>query len=166
MQCRCFYFLPQLLEIVTNCEIPLLQCCDNSFYTICTDLDVAQVSYSIECVFEVVPSSDQLNLVMRVCCVNTMLWGEYNCFLWYPDRMIGLTEHGFIQQLLCAPDAAYVWVGLHLVHCILCRLNYIFVIGKSTKPYISLPRGKGIKLTVAEERDRRLQLKAKHWANK
>uniref|UniRef100_A0A023FJ36 40S ribosomal protein S4 n=3 Tax=Amblyomma TaxID=6942 RepID=A0A023FJ36_AMBCJ len=47
-------------------------------------------------------------------------------------------------------------------HSFATRLNYIFVIGKSTKPYISLPRGKGIKLTVAEERDRRLQLKAQH----
>lgn len=48
-------------------------------------------------------------------------------------------------------------------HSFATRLNYIFVIGKSsTKPYISLPRGKGIKLSVAEERDRRLQMKAQH----
>jgi len=35
-------------------------------------------------------------------------------------------------------------------------LGYIFVIGKGTKPYISLPRGNGIKLTIAEERDKRM----------
>jgi len=36
------------------------------------------------------------------------------------------------------------------------RLAYIFIIGKGNKPYVSLPRGKGIKLTIAEERDKRL----------
>lgn len=36
------------------------------------------------------------------------------------------------------------------------RINYIFIIGKGTKPYISLPKGKGVRLSVAEERDRRL----------
>ena len=32
----------------------------------------------------------------------------------------------------------------------------IFVIGKGNKPWISLPHGKGIRLTIAEERDKRL----------
>lgn len=41
------------------------------------------------------------------------------------------------------------------------RINYIFVIGKGTKPYISLPKGKGVKLSVAEERDRRIAKKTK-----
>jgi len=41
------------------------------------------------------------------------------------------------------------------------RLNNIFIIGKGNKPYISLPRGKGVRLTVAEERDKRLQAKQK-----
>lgn len=36
------------------------------------------------------------------------------------------------------------------------RMGYVFVIGKASKPYISLPRAKGIKVSVAEERDRRL----------
>ena len=31
--------------------------------------------------------------------------------------------------------------------------------GKGNKPYISLPKGKGIKLTIAEERDKRLAQK-------
>jgi small subunit ribosomal protein S4e len=42
------------------------------------------------------------------------------------------------------------------------RLNYIFIIGKGTRPYVSLPKGKGVKLSVAEERDRRLASKATH----
>ncbi|XP_028721236.1 40S ribosomal protein S4, X isoform-like [Peromyscus leucopus] len=38
-------------------------------------------------------------------------------------------------------------------------LSNIFVIGKGNKPWISLPRGKGICLTIAEERDKRLAAK-------
>jgi small subunit ribosomal protein S4e len=44
-------------------------------------------------------------------------------------------------------------------HVFATRLSYIFIIGKGNKPYISLPKGKGIKLTIAEERDRRLSQK-------
>jgi len=32
------------------------------------------------------------------------------------------------------------------------RLSYVFIIGKGNKPYVSLPRGKGVKLSIAEER--------------
>ncbi|XP_061048735.1 small ribosomal subunit protein eS4, X isoform-like [Eubalaena glacialis] len=39
------------------------------------------------------------------------------------------------------------------------RLSNIFVIGKGNKPWISLPREKGIRLTIAEERDKRLAAK-------
>lgn len=39
------------------------------------------------------------------------------------------------------------------------RMNNIFIIGKGTKPYVSLPRGKGIRLTISEERDKRLKMK-------
>ncbi len=35
------------------------------------------------------------------------------------------------------------------------RMSNVFVIGQGAKPWISLPKGKGIKLTIAEERDRR-----------
>jgi len=35
------------------------------------------------------------------------------------------------------------------------RLSNVFVIGKGDKPWISLPRGKGVKLTISEERDKR-----------
>uniref|UniRef100_A0A2P2HW10 40S ribosomal protein S4 n=1 Tax=Hirondellea gigas TaxID=1518452 RepID=A0A2P2HW10_9CRUS len=45
------------------------------------------------------------------------------------------------------------------------RLSNVFVIGKGTKAYISLPKGKGVKLSVAEERDRRLALKTKSKNN-
>lgn len=37
------------------------------------------------------------------------------------------------------------------------RINYIFIIGKAQKPYISLPRGKGVRLTISQERDKRIQ---------
>ena len=40
------------------------------------------------------------------------------------------------------------------------RLNYIFTIGKGTKPWVSLPEGKGIRMTVAEERDKRIAAKS------
>ncbi|XP_039623530.1 40S ribosomal protein S4, X isoform [Polypterus senegalus] len=39
------------------------------------------------------------------------------------------------------------------------RLSNIFVIGKGNKGWVSLPRGKGIRLTIAEERDKRLAAK-------
>ncbi|KIY68866.1 ribosomal protein S4e [Cylindrobasidium torrendii FP15055 ss-10] len=35
------------------------------------------------------------------------------------------------------------------------RLSNVFVIGEGSKPWISLPKGKGIKLSIAEERDAR-----------
>jgi small subunit ribosomal protein S4e len=44
-------------------------------------------------------------------------------------------------------------------HIFATRLGYIFVIGKGNKPYVSLPKGNGIKLTVAEERDKRMASK-------
>ena len=39
------------------------------------------------------------------------------------------------------------------------RQSNVFVIGKGSKTLVSLPRAKGIRLTIAEERDRRLQAK-------
>jgi len=35
------------------------------------------------------------------------------------------------------------------------RISNIFVIGEGNKPWISLPKGKGVKLTISEERDMR-----------
>jgi hypothetical protein len=46
---------------------------------------------------------------------------------------------------------------LNIDSCFLFHsLAYVFVIGKGQKSWVSLPGGKGIRLTVAEERDRRL----------
>lgn len=44
-------------------------------------------------------------------------------------------------------------------HTFATRLNNIFIIGKGTKPHISLPQGKGVKLSIAEERDKRIAQK-------
>uniref|UniRef100_A0AC35UDG0 40S ribosomal protein S4 n=1 Tax=Rhabditophanes sp. KR3021 TaxID=114890 RepID=A0AC35UDG0_9BILA len=41
------------------------------------------------------------------------------------------------------------------------RASNVFVIGKGTTPLISLPSGKGIKLTIAEERDARIASRKK-----
>ncbi|XP_068754985.1 small ribosomal subunit protein eS4-like [Montipora capricornis] len=46
-------------------------------------------------------------------------------------------------------------------HQFATRISNIFIIGKTNKPHVSLPKGKGIRLTIAEERDKRLQAKAK-----
>lgn len=45
-------------------------------------------------------------------------------------------------------------------HVFATRLNYVFIIGKGNKPYVSLPKGKGVKLTIAEERNKRIAAKA------
>jgi len=37
------------------------------------------------------------------------------------------------------------------------RISNVFIIGKGSTPYVSLPDGKGIKFTILEERDRRLE---------
>jgi len=44
-------------------------------------------------------------------------------------------------------------------HTFATRLSYIFVIGKGAKSYVSLPKGNGIRMTIAEERDKRLAAK-------
>jgi small subunit ribosomal protein S4e len=43
-------------------------------------------------------------------------------------------------------------------------LNNVFIIGKGSQPLISLPADKGIKLSIAEERDKRLAQKQKQLA--
>lgn len=47
-------------------------------------------------------------------------------------------------------------------HIFATRLSNVFIIGKGTKAYVSLPKGKGIKLSIAEERDKRLAAKIAH----
>merc|ERR1719378_1999150 len=44
-------------------------------------------------------------------------------------------------------------------HTFATRIGYVFIIGKGSKAYISLPKGKGVKLSIAEERDKRLGVK-------
>ena len=44
-------------------------------------------------------------------------------------------------------------------HAFATRLNNVFVIGKGSKPLISIPKARGIKLSILEERDRRLKTK-------
>jgi len=44
-------------------------------------------------------------------------------------------------------------------HSFATRLSNVFVIGKGTKAWVSLPKGKGVKLSIAEERDRRIAAK-------
>jgi len=46
-------------------------------------------------------------------------------------------------------------------HSFATRLNNIFIIGKGNKAWVSLPSGKGVKLSIADERDKRLAAKAK-----
>lgn len=41
-------------------------------------------------------------------------------------------------------------------HTFATRLSNVFVIGEGNKPNVSLPAGKGVRLSIAEERDRRL----------
>jgi len=47
-------------------------------------------------------------------------------------------------------------------HTFATRLNYVFIIGKGGKSYVSLPKGKGVKLSIADERNKRIA--AKHAA--
>jgi len=45
-------------------------------------------------------------------------------------------------------------------HTFATRLAYTFVIGKGMKPYVSLPKANGVKLSIAEERDKRISQKS------
>jgi small subunit ribosomal protein S4e len=44
------------------------------------------------------------------------------------------------------------------------RVSNVFVIGEGNKPWISLPKGKGVKLSITEERDQRRKQKEKERA--
>ena len=46
-----------------------------------------------------------------------------------------------------------------LGHTFATRFTNVFVIGKGNKSMVSLPKHKGIRLTTAEERDRRIEAK-------
>jgi len=45
-------------------------------------------------------------------------------------------------------------------HSFATRLSYVFIIGKGNKSWISLPADKGIRKTIAEEREKKLAFKA------
>ena len=47
---------------------------------------------------------------------------------------------------------------MHIFPSVSSLLN-VFIL-QGNKPFISLPKGKGIKLSIAEERDKRLGVKA------
>lgn len=49
-------------------------------------------------------------------------------------------------------------------HDFATRLNNIFVIGEGNKAWVSLPKGGGVKLSIAEERDLRRKLREKERA--
>ena len=51
-------------------------------------------------------------------------------------------------------------VGLNIITDVYISISNIFVIGEGTKAWVSLPKGKGIKLTIAEERDVRRRQRA------
>jgi hypothetical protein len=53
-------------------------------------------------------------------------------------------------------DENWILTGSFLAY----SLTNIFVIGQGNKPWISLPKGKGVKLTISEERDQRRRAKA------
>ncbi|PAA52138.1 hypothetical protein BOX15_Mlig022952g1 [Macrostomum lignano] len=59
------------------------------------------------------------------------------------------------------PDFDIVHVKDSLGHTFATRESNVFVIGKGNQPWVSLPRGKGVKLSIAEERDRRLAVTRK-----
>lgn len=44
-------------------------------------------------------------------------------------------------------------------HTFATRMANVFIIGKGAKSMVSLPKQKGVRLTIAEERDRRLEAK-------
>ena len=46
-----------------------------------------------------------------------------------------------------------------LGHIFATRVSNVFIIGKGNKAMVSLPKQKGIRLSIAEERDRRLEAK-------
>merc|ERR1712045_55934 len=79
-----------------------------------------------------------------------MITGGHN--LGRVDTVVNRERHPGSFDIVHVRDA----VG----HTFATRLNNIFIIGKVNKAWVSLPRGKGVKLTIAEERDRRIAQKS------
>ena len=66
-----------------------------------------------------------------------------------------LKNTGKVLNFVC-PDK---WESECFTLVLYSRLNNVFIIGKGTKAWVSLPRGNGVKLSIAEERDKRLASK-------
>jgi len=58
-------------------------------------------------------------------------------------------KHPGSHQIVHIKDAAG--------HSFATRLANVFVIGKGTQSHVSLPRSKGVKLTIQQERDARIK---------
>ena len=80
-------------------------------------------------------------------------------------RQLVVAFAAFIASYPLLSIAIYVLISFFTVfqdnngHTFATRLGYIFVIGKGSKSYVSLPKGNGVRMTVAEERDKRLAAK-------
>ncbi|KAF4369198.1 hypothetical protein F8388_023062 [Cannabis sativa] len=61
------------------------------------------------------------------------------------------------RNRLCVGTFETIHVKDALGHEFSTRLGNVFTIGKGTKLWISLPKGKGIKLTILEEAKKRLE---------
>merc|ERR1711972_305793 len=59
-------------------------------------------------------------------------------------------HHGSFEIVHCKDAVGHVWAT---------RLSNVFVIGKGTKPWISLPKGNGIKLSIIENRTAQMNKK-------
>jgi bifunctional ADP-heptose synthase (sugar kinase/adenylyltransferase) len=71
-------------------------------------------------------------------------------------------NHGSSNAILFSGSFDIVHVKDAKGHQFATRMGNVFIIGKGNKEWVSLPRGKGVRLTIAEERDRRLAEKVKH----
>jgi len=59
-----------------------------------------------------------------------------------------------------------LWVSPVCTNPITCSITNIFIIGEGNKRRISLPRGRGIKLTISEERDLRRKRAAEQYIHR
>ena len=47
-------------------------------------------------------------------------------------------------------------------YCVVCSIGNVFIIGDGKEAAVSLPKGKGIQLSIVEERENRQKKAAKH----
>jgi hypothetical protein len=70
---------------------------------------------------------------------------------------ISFTSGMFLTELSLPGRSPHL---THHGHILIFRLSNIFVIGEGAKAQVSLPKGKGVKLSIAEERDQRRRARA------